>query len=228
MLHNTPKARFPDGLFSPFSTLWNALIDLVFPPRCEHCGRVDTSWCDACLQELEHIPITPLARQIESFTVLATAPHEGVLQSAIHALKYANQPHLAQRLGLRLAQRILNDSLTFDRIIPVPLHITRQAKRGYNQSKELALALSLQTGIPVAEDFLQRQRETRPQVGLSRQERLTNVAGAFVASHTVSEKRLLVIDDVCTTGSTLKACAEALYQQGAIEVMALTLSMAKN
>jgi ComF family protein len=118
-------------------------------------------------------------------------------------------------------------SIPCDLIVPVPLHLKRVRERGYNQSALLARALGQRVGIRMANNVICRVRNTKPQVGLSRPERLQNMAGAFVSQHNLTgSPRILLIDDVCTTGATLEACAKVLLQTGAGSVHALTLARA--
>lgn len=206
---------------------FNNLLDLVFPPRCAHCDRVDTRWCADCLRLLhEDTPClqTRLLAPFDGFA--ATAIHDGVVQSAVHALKYEGLRSMGQSLGARLAAVLAQTDWQIDAILPVPLHSTRLRERGYNQSQLLAEALSEISGIAMVEGALNRARHTPHQVGLSQQERLANVKDAFVATADVSQRRVLIVDDVCTTGSTLIACAESVLMHGAQAVYAMTVSMA--
>jgi ComF family protein len=111
-----------------------------------------------------------------------------------------------------------------DGVIPVPLHAQRLAERGFNQSALLAGAFAEGTGLRLAESWLRRERETRSQVGLNGAERRQNVADAFVAEAEVAGKRLLLVDDVFTTGATLTACAQSLRLAGAKAIYGLALS----
>jgi ComF family protein len=114
-----------------------------------------------------------------------------------------------------------------DLVTPVPLGLARLAERGYNQSSLLARPLSLAMNIPYRPQILTRARETRPQVGLTAAERWVNVSGAFLAqTYGVTGRNVLVIDDVTTTGSTLEACAQALFTAGARQVYGLTFARA--
>jgi ComF family protein len=133
--------------------------------------------------------------------------------------------------------------LPADVIVPVPLHIARQRERGYNQADLLARALGHMMGLPVLAGALARARPTRAQVGLSAAERRVNMQGAFAsvvlvhraaplaggcAGHnpSVHNQRVLLIDDVCTTGATLEACSVALQAAGAASVWGFTLARA--
>ncbi len=120
------------------------------------------------------------------------------------------------------------DALDPDVIIPIPLHPKRLRDRGYNQSALLARELGRQLQLPVAEDLLVRTRATAPQVGLDALQRQENVRNAFRCVGPIAEtKRVLLVDDVCTTGATLAAAAVALRDGGAQTIWAYTLARAK-
>jgi len=226
---NPLKAQPNAGLFSPLRPLITLAVDILFPPRCHHCGRVDTHWCEDCQDSLEKRPCTPLTRFIEGLDgIVASGYHDGILQSAIHAFKYDDLISLSPFLVNRLSKSLKSQDWTINTIIPVPLHTSRQQKRGYNQSIVLGEQLAQLEGIPLATDALIRHQETRPQVGLNRRERMANVAEAFIAKQDVAGKTILLLDDVCTTGSTLVACANAARLAGATAIYALTLTFAQN
>ena len=217
------------GLRASLARLLNDSLDLIFPPRCANCGRVDATWCDHCAQALADLPLDVRLSCVEPLAGIAsTGIHEGLLRSAVHVLKYENLPQLASPLGARLASVIRKQPWTIDRVVPVPLHFSRLALRRYNQANLIAGELAARCGLPCAPQSLQRERDTRVQVGLSRQERLDNVAGAFTANPAqVEGLNLLVVDDVYTTGATLAACAQAALNAGARSVYALTVTTAR-
>lgn len=210
-------------------TIADAFLDLVFPPTCVHCGRVDTAFCPYCHEDLSLAPIESTTRELSPLSALAaTGVHLGILQAAIQALKYHGQREIAPLLAPRLAFVLAELTWTFDMIIPVPLHATREAERGYNQAKELAKALALFNHAPYEPEALWRNRHTRPQVGLNRHDRLQNMEDAFLADQEIVHgKTLLLIDDVQTTGATLIACAEAALNVGANAVYGLTVTAAQ-
>jgi ComF family protein len=153
---------------------------------------------------------------------------EGPLQHALHRLKYKRDIILADSLaGLLCAGREWY-SLPGDTVIPVPLSAQRLRERGYNQAGLLARGFAELAGLTFLPRGLERRRETRSQVGLSADERRSNVAGAFTAqARRIGGRSVLLIDDVCTTGATLMACAEALHSAGARQVWGLTLGRAR-
>nr|HID12457.1 ComF family protein [Anaerolineae bacterium] len=153
---------------------------------------------------------------------------EGVLREAMHWLKYRGRTALAEPLGGLLAAYWMQHPMTADVVVPVPLHATRLRERGYNQAALLAREMARRVGLVVDELTLVRQRATAPQVELDAKQRKENVRDAFRCSDdALTSKQVLLIDDVCTTGATLEACAVALLEGGARGVQALTLARAR-
>lgn len=221
-----------------------ALLDLFYPPRCPGCGRVGALFCAACQARIEAPPQPacircghPAAAEILCATcrsipshldrIASSAIFAHPLRDAIHDLKYNNNRSIARPLGGRMATYWQEQRLNADLIVPVPLHRGRLAERGYNQSALLARVLGREVGVRVAEDVLERQRATQQQVSLGAADRRQNVAGAFAGRGDVSGLNVALIDDVCTTGSTLEACAAALRANGAAGVWAFTLARAR-
>lgn len=153
---------------------------------------------------------------------------EGALRTAIRRFKYDGITALAQPLGRLMVDYWLTHPLSGDIIVPVPLHNDRRRRRGFNQAALLAYELSGPAGLPVDDTTLVRYRATASQVGLDVEARRKNVEDAFrCVTHGLADRRVLLIDDVCTTGSTLEACAAALREGGATSVSALTLARAR-
>ena len=146
------------------------------------------------------------------------------MRRAIHALKYERVTAIAEPLGGVLADYLTQHPLPVTLLVPVPLHIERQRERGYNQSVLLAQALSRRLGYAVNTTALVRERHTKPQVGLNEGERRQNLLGAFRCAQRLDGARVLLIDDVCTTGSTMVECAAALRDAGAETIWGLTLA----
>jgi ComF family protein len=149
------------------------------------------------------------------------------LSLAIHQFKYNRDFVLANSLAFYLHKMYNEYRLASDIIIPVPLNNKRLRERGFNQAGLLANNLAKKVGLPYVTQALFRTRKTRSQVGLSRFERLANVQDAFSAVPAIVEdKRILIIDDVTTTGATMEACAKALKEAGAKVIVGLSIARA--
>jgi ComF family protein len=189
------------------------------PPFCPRCQQpfftgTDSHLCPACLQD-------------KPFFDLARAPliYQGKMAEAIQRFKYHGDITLAADLGL-FWNRVDFTDIPFDTIIPVPLHPKRLRKRGFNQAVILGKALAKKTGRKISVRALGRIRNTAPQVQLDQEERQLNMRGAFVVKKrsVVQDKRLLLVDDVFTTGATVNECAKVLKNAGARAVFVLTLA----
>jgi ComF family protein len=144
----------------------------------------------------------------------------------VHALKYRQAQYLARYMGEQMVRRWENipELAGVNYVVPVPLFKKRYRRRGFNQSESLAQALARQLSLPLDTSCLQRIRDTSSQTKLGRIQRMQNMQGAFACSDNgkVKGKIVLLVDDVCTTGATLEACAVALRAAGAKRVMAFT------
>lgn len=222
-------------------------LDLLFPPVCVICQRRGSWLCTACVQRMQPLTVpvcqrcgTPLSfsgasctfcqrRFLQLHGLRFAQFYRGTVRRAIHALKYDGQKRLAEPLGLLLAQAFKHYRMHADAIIPLPLHIQRQQARGYNQAELLARICARHLKIPCLDKLIIRRRATRAQVGLNSRERRQNVEGAFELASSFPTRSLagctlLLIDDVCTTGATLEACASPLYQVGIQEIWGLVLA----
>ena len=207
--------------------LLEALLDLIYPPRCAACGTRGVRLCGACVAQCVPLPVQRRPRALPASSALQRAlgiyPFEGVVREAIHVFKYNGERGLAVPLAALLAA---HRPLEADALAAVPLHAERQRERGFNQAALLAQELGRIWGIPLVTTLI-RVRATDHQVGQSARDRSANVQGAFVwDSQTPPPARIVLIDDVLTTGATLIACAEALCAAGASEVEGLTLARA--
>ncbi|MDL1899373.1 ComF family protein [Anaerolineae bacterium CFX9] len=209
-------------------TGWLTLLDWLYPPRCAGCDRVDQRWCPACADALEALPSAVATDRIEGADgSAATGIHTGVLRHAVRALKYEQAIWMASVLGERLARVLREKGWMIDTLVPVPLFSDRLRERGYNQSQLLGEIVAQQLAIPLEPKALIRARNTQSQVGLTASERQSNLRGAFQADPQYSAgRRLLLIDDVHTTGATLTEAAAALRMAGAAAVYTLTVSAA--
>lgn len=211
--------------------LRDRILDLLYPPHCLGCGGQGAWLCKACLSTVVPAgePRTLLV-EVEGGTwplpIYSVGVHTGLPRRAVHALKYEGKRVLAEPMAAEMAALLGAWARLADWVVPVPLHRSRRRERGYNQAELLAGALATHLGLPMPKGCLARVRQTPPQVGLSVAERKENVAGAFSAHARVRERRLLLVDDVYTTGATIGACAAALAAAGGVPVGAVTFTRA--
>lgn len=224
-------------------TWWDRGLDILFPPRCIGCGRRGVDVCSDCLADVQPLGpricprcsqpsiegrVCPACRRRPrtARAILAGFPFEGVIRAAILALKYRSQTRLADFLGSALLLPLQTRPLEVDVIVPVPLWLARRRERGFNQSEMLARRVAQAYGWPVDPTALVRLRDTPPQSELPARQRWANVSGAFAVGPQgdVRGRRILLVDDVCTTGATIEACAAPLVQAGAAGVWALVVA----
>lgn len=194
------------------------LLDWLYPRKCALCGLLDPRpVCEPCEGEMQPMP-HPVQQHVTADLAFRAAiyPYNGRPAQAVKRLKYDRATSLAEFLSRQLYGTALDLGLVEDRlIIPVPIHWSRRFSRGFNQAELLCESFPKERVDPSA---LSRIRATRPQVGLSRDERQRNLSGAFRAGGAVHGRRVLLIDDVLTTGQTARECARVLREAGAIEV----------
>ncbi|MBI5399635.1 ComF family protein [Candidatus Saganbacteria bacterium] len=202
----------------------NSLLDLIFPPRCEVCRTGHSSaLCPDCFKQIQFMK--------PNLGVNSAATYNGALRQAIQRFKFQKRKRLAEPLGIFLVQ-YLSQLAHFnmpaqDAIVPVPLHSNRLRQRGFNQTEMLANIVGRYFGKPVL-PALARLRDTNAQFDLPRTERFANVAGAFkvVLPDEVKDRRVILIDDIYTTGATVGECARELKTAGARRIELVTLSRA--
>lgn len=225
--------------------MYGRLLDLVLPPRCVVCGKVETWLCASCADALPFSVRPTCSRCGDAWDgpglcprcrtaplhvnpIISAYVFQGPVRDAIHALKYRGGRQVVGPLSCRMATFWRDNGFPTDLLIPVPLHPERELQRGYNQSALLATALALQVEVPADVTILYRTRATASQTHLDKQSRWDNVHDAFACSSTydLTGLRVTLLDDVATTGATLDACAVALLAQGARSVGAFTLAHA--
>lgn len=184
------------------------LLDAIFPPRCAGCGRLGAWFCHRCAAAARPAMSEPV-KGLEAIYVGALLA--GPIQRAVHEYKYRPRPQLAGPLVALAAPAIVARP---DLVVPVPLHPERRRTRGFDQAQALARPLAHWLGVACL-DALQRVRDTPAQVGLVAAQRMDNVHGAFRWCVPESPpRRVLLVDDVLTTGATLQACAAAIRAAG--------------
>jgi ComF family protein len=227
-------------------------LDAALPPLCPSCRDLVAdhgALCPACWGKLSFIARPycerlgiPFAYDpgpgILSLEAIADPPaygraraavrYDDIARTLVHAFKYGDRIDLAPSMGRWIAhagRELLSEA---DALVPVPLHWRRQWTRRFNQSIALSRAISQVSGVPVIDDALRRVRPTRQQVGLTQSERETNVQGAFgllaEGKAAIRGKRLILVDDVLTSGATVDTCARALLRSGALNVDVLVFA----
>lgn len=228
-----------------FAGLRDGLLSLLFPPRCEVCGMLqEPVVCAGCRAQFQRItepccrqcglPFDPAAKTAmhcpecrddpPAFDAARAAEiYSGTLRRAIHLFKYDGVRAMASALGQFTLESV---ELPFpvDCLCPVPLHPKREAMRGFNQSGLLAEVLGDGWGVPVDAGLLARVQNTPPQMSLPAEERRRNIRGAFAVVGNASGRVVGLVDDVFTTGSTLRECSRILKRAGAKRVLVITVA----
>jgi ComF family protein len=233
------------------ATARRAALDVVFPPTClacraavaetnALCGRcwgamrfIERPFCDRLglpfehemgegvlsAQAVDNPPVFQRARAVVLF-------EDGPARRLVHRLKYSDRLELARPLGAWMARAGSDILAEADALAPVPLHFTRLWRRQFNQAAALARAVGALSGKPVETGLVERMRPTRSQVGLSRAERAENLQGAFRSPETapLQNRRIVLVDDVLTSGATANAAARALLRGGARAVDVLVFA----
>lgn len=204
-------------IYSPICKVCWSYIRRYTGPSCRICALPFSSELSSiCAQCFKQLP--PFSKVI-NFGI-----YEGALAEAIHQLKF----HGVRRISKPLAILISNMSLPeIDGIVPVPLHIKSLRERGFNQSLLIARNIAHILRIPLFMDTLIKKKETHPQIGLSARERVSNIRNAFSVRGGVTGLRILLFDDVMTTGATVRECTRELLNAGAREVIVLTLARSR-
>lgn len=239
-----PRACSPQSLaVRLLARFWVGGIDLLFPPCCGICGAAGEFLCAACDSQLQRAESPRCSRcwQISATEICHTcqqqrsplsgvrAPYvfDGGARALVLGLKYQSLYALAQPMGERLAAYAASTHLPADLLTPVPLHWRRGRQRGFNQAELLGRIVAERTGLELDVTSLRRSRATPHQAHQrDPNRRAENVRGAFRCSDHVAGRRVLLVDDVFTTGATLRECARTLKAAGAESVWGLTFARA--
>jgi ComF family protein len=221
---------------------FKAIWDIIFPKKCINCGREGSFLCEDCLSL---IPINPfeycLCEKMEKRNkcnncknkhldkiLSATDFNNKIVKEAIHKLKYGFIEEISIPLAFLVLSHLQAINCQIDKsfvIIPVPMHIKKKKRRGFNQSEEIAKLISKATTIPLSTTLI-KTKETKPQMELNRNERIKNIKNCFAIKDKkeIENKTILLLDDVYTTGTTMDECAKVLKENGAKEVWGLTIA----
>ena len=205
---------------------FRSLLDLIYKRKCYCCSssKENKILCSECFSELEFCSFIP-TKVLMGANVYCAGQYNKYLQKIIRGLKYHKKAELAHYIAIFLFEYWKGLNLTGEyEIIPVPLHAKRQKKRKYNQAELIANEFAKLTGFGVNRELIKRSKETLPQYKLSRVQRMDNLKDAFVVDRSkYSGKRLLLIDDISTTGSTFETMITELRRNGVNSITCLAV-----
>ena len=226
--------------------VFQGFISLFYPPYCKACNgtlvKGEMDLCSVCIADLprtfdhrdcENILFQKLSGRIpithaSAFFVFRK---RGKIQQLMHAFKYKGHIEIGRRLGKLYARELLDSGFErdWDILLPVPLHGSKKRKRGFNQSEEFGKGLAEVLKIPCRDDVIERIAKTSTQTTKSKVRRWENVKNVFRIKNQeeVNGKKILLVDDVATTGATLEACGNQVLNAGAVRLGVLRLSRAK-
>ena len=215
------------------SALYEAVIQFLFPPRCPSCRAYvekEGQWCESCLAEILRNKNLAYDAEVRRYIspIVAIGKYDKGLKDLIHELKYQNDfaalPYIYTVLD-RLDDEWQQFLADFDYVIPVPLHAEKLKRRGFNQVDRIFLPWAKEHKLHYA-DILIRTKKTKSQYSLNPSERSINLHAAFALKKDISvaNAKCLLLDDIFTTGSTLKNCAKVLKEHGARSVSGLVLA----
>lgn len=242
------------SLTSELQSYWQSFIRLIYPATCALCETPlllrEQHLCAACQAKIELLKAPACARCARPFPPyapvrricapcrserpgydrgFALVPYQDPVKEIFHQIKYGNKPWLLQIFRPHIERFAHSQTLCdYDFVVPIPMDASRERKREFNQAFLIAKMLPIPDGQrnPAVKKLLAKKRSTAPQSQLRRRERLQNLNGAFRIrkKHLVNGKRILLIDDVFTTGSTIHECAKLLKMEGASRVDFLTIA----
>lgn len=200
------------------------LLDWVYKKRCYFCksSKEAVKMCSKCYEELDFLPVQ-INRIVEGKKVYCAGVYSKNLQKLIRGLKYHNQSDLAFYLAKFMYEYFfkVSDNCDFE-IVPVPIFPKREKKRKYNHMNLVGYELARLLGCSVNTELIKRIKDTKPQYQLKKAERMKNLAGAFeVNKEKYSGKTILLIDDICTTGSTFEEMIKELQKSGIVDIVCL-------
>ena len=216
----------PDKITMPFRSLLDTILSTLFPDRCGGCARLGDLLCQRCRVALAPYPRDSSHLPASLNDVRIAFVFASPLREVVHQFKYRRVRRLARPLGQLMAAHLAARPLAIDAVLPVPLHHGRLAERGFNQAEALAQEVARALDRPLV-CGLERVRATEQQAHLDARQRADNVRGAFGWRAAPPPRRLLIVDDVLTTGATIGACAEALRSAGAEAVYGLALARSR-
>lgn len=210
--------------------IFDFIIEIVYPRKCVFCGEIfkineplDEYICFDCYQELTFIHNE---KNCDTFVL----GYDDLVKKSIHKFKYDFHPHYAKTYAKLISSELKNiDTLEFDFIVPVPMYSKKRRTRGFNQAELIGIEISNILGIPVITNEFKRIKPTKPQSLIaSYSDRRKNLKGAFriVEKGFFEDKSIMLVDDIITSGATIKECKNLLYEDGAKNIIAVSLACA--
>jgi len=234
------------GIARQFRSIVVPLLEFVYPSACLSCvcalPHDQKHVCRVCWDSMARLSqLDPLFEEtkgklcldgkVDMLESVYVFDERGVIRSLVHALKYQGRASVGIMLGVEVGDKMIQEGIGGDFLVPVPLHRIKERERGYNQAELIGSGISQATGIPCLARVVSRRKHTETQTLLSIEERKRNMEDAFVVRQKLaSEVRgatCILVDDVITTGSTILACASVLKEAGARRVIAASIALAK-
>lgn len=208
-----------------------SFLDLIFPPKCEFCGMLGSYLCDNCYNQLKKYEIKKEDNS-KHYNNFFLYKYEGIIRELLISYKFNDKAYLSNLFEKNIIKnkKACNFLKSCDIITPVPLHKKRKLERGYNQSgliaKKLVKDLQIQNelvNIKYEDEIIIKQKNTKPQSLKKLEDRVNDIKGAYRINNNkiinVQNKRIILFDDIYTTGSTCKECMKLLYEAGARKVL---------
>ena len=213
--------------------LYETIKNIIFPPCCLMCGKWNVSFlCTECKKELDEKAVFQIEQKNSNYYFekhIYLFQYEGKIRNLILDYKFNDKAYLYKIFSEIVIKnkKICGILKKYDIIIPVPIHAKRKKQRGYNQSELIAKEIAkLQSKLQYDNKILQKEKNTVPQSSLSKEQRKQNVQNVYklVNQEKIRNKKIILLDDIYTTGNTVNACAKLLKENGAKEIIVLTIA----
>ncbi len=211
--------------------MFEFVLHFLFPPACSVCGKIDKNWlCPNCQRRVERLEKSNLVeienKKYEKLLYLFT--YQSLVRKLILRYKFANKAYLNHFFANQIVKNEKNKEVLrkYDMIIPVPMHKKKMQKRGYNQTELVANELEKSLKVPVKSDILFKVVNTTTQSKLGGKARQSNIQHAFFIKNDIEieDKKIILLDDIYTTGATSQECSRVLKEAGANEILVLVLA----